>query len=108
MGLEQKFSAGIPLWRPLQGMKLNSFFRGPTNRDSLGRFRGLAALPNRTESRPLTGDSRKESPDRRYSAAADSEDLTATSEGLELAVDIMKSEIRGTISDLKRDPLKTP
>jgi hypothetical protein len=36
-----------------------------------------------------------------YSAAA-------TSAGFLLADDIMKSEMRGTISDLKRDPLKTP
>jgi hypothetical protein len=36
-----------------------------------------------------------------YSAAA-------TNFGLPLAADIMKSEMRGTISDLKREPLKTP
>ena len=35
-----------------------------------------------------------------YSAAA--------SEGFSFADDIMKSEMRGTISDLKREPLKTP
>ena len=28
--------------------------------------------------------------------------------GFPLAADIMKSEMRGTISDLKREPLKTP
>jgi hypothetical protein len=36
-----------------------------------------------------------------YSAAA-------TSEGFRFADETMKSEMRGTISDLKRDPLKTP
>ena len=36
-----------------------------------------------------------------YSAAT-------TSEGFAFADDIMKSEMRGTISDLKREPLKTP
>ena len=36
-----------------------------------------------------------------YSAAA-------ANEGFTLADDTMKSEIRGTISDLKREPLKTP
>jgi hypothetical protein len=36
-----------------------------------------------------------------YSAAA-------ANEGFGFAADIMKSEIRGTISDLKREPLKTP
>jgi hypothetical protein len=36
-----------------------------------------------------------------YSAAA-------ANESFGFAADIMKSEIRGTISDLKREPLKTP
>jgi hypothetical protein len=36
-----------------------------------------------------------------YSAAA-------ANDGFGFAADIMKSEIRGTISDLKREPLKTP
>ena len=36
-----------------------------------------------------------------YSAAA-------TNAGFLLAADSMKSEMRGTISDLKREPLKTP
>jgi hypothetical protein len=36
-----------------------------------------------------------------YSAAA-------ASEGFTFADDIMKSEMRGTISDLKREPLNTP
>jgi hypothetical protein len=31
-----------------------------------------------------------------------------TNEGFTFAADIMKSEMRGTISDLKREPLKTP
>jgi hypothetical protein len=38
---------------------------------------------------------------RRYSAAA-------ASDNLGLAADSMKSEMRGTISDLNREPLKTP
>jgi hypothetical protein len=36
-----------------------------------------------------------------YSAAAGNE-------GFAFAADTMKSEMRGTISDLKRDPLNTP
>ena len=36
-----------------------------------------------------------------YSAAA-------TNDGFMIAADAMKSEMRGTISDLKRDPLNTP
>jgi len=39
-----------------------------------------------------------------YSAAAANESF----KGFTLADDIMKSEMRGTISDLKREPLKTP
>ena len=39
----------------------------------------------------------------RYSAAA-----ASASFGFALAAESMKSEMRGTISDLKREPLKTP
>ena len=34
--------------------------------------------------------------------------LAAGNEGFAFAADTMKSEMRGTISDLKRDPLNTP
>ena len=40
-----------------------------------------------------------------YSAAATD---VATNDGFRFAADNMKSEMRGTISDLKREPLKTP
>jgi len=40
-------------------------------------------------------------PKQRYSAAK-------AREGFTLAADIMKSEIRGTISERKREPLNTP
>ena len=43
-----------------------------------------------------------------YSAAAANVAFTATNDGLAFAADMMKSEMRGTISDLNRDPLKTP
>ena len=41
-------------------------------------------------------------------SAADTEDFTATNVGFRFAADIMKSQMRGTISDLNREPLKTP
>ena len=43
-----------------------------------------------------------------YSAAPANELFTATSEGFTFAADTMKSEMRGTISDLNREPLNTP
>lgn len=43
-----------------------------------------------------------------FYSAAESEGFTETSEGFTFAADIMKSQMRGTISDLKREPLKTP
>jgi hypothetical protein len=46
-----------------------------------------------------------------YSAADTgdfTEDFTATNVGFRFAADIMKSQMRGTISDLNREPLKTP
>jgi hypothetical protein len=42
--------------------------------------------------------------DRAYSAA----EASVGFEGFTFAADIMKSEMRGTISDLKREPLNTP
>jgi hypothetical protein len=43
-----------------------------------------------------------------FYSAAEIEAFTETSEGFTFAADIMKSQMRGTISDLKREPLKTP
>ena len=45
---------------------------------------------------------------RAYSAAAANVGLSATKEGLVFAADRTKSDRRGTISDLNREPLKTP
>jgi len=49
----------------------------------------------------LIRDSRRDHTAAIYSAAA-------ANDGLMFADDTMKSEIRGTISDLKREPLNTP
>ena len=51
---------------------------------------------------------RRNDPNAAYSAAPNSEGFTETNEGFMFAADIMKSQMRGTISDLKREPLKTP
>jgi len=47
-------------------------------------------------------------PPGRYSAARTNVGLILAAEILVLAADIMKSEIRGTISERNRDPLNTP
>ena len=84
MGLEQKIWTENPTGTASKGLRHDSFFGGAGNPDFLGSIQGV------------TGP--RESP---YSAAA-------ANEGFALADDTMKSEIRGTISDLKREPLNTP
>jgi hypothetical protein len=79
-------------------MKLNSFLQSAQNRACAGRFRGDLfrldfAFPRRF---PCSYAKIKV-----YSAAY-------ASDGFMVAAEIMKSEIRGTISDLKREPLNTP
>ena len=102
MGPEQKKSDPKPPGRAAEGLIGNSFFRGPQNRAFRGSIQGVTPPSRikpdspsdrriRIESRQIAG----------YSAAK-------TNEGFTFAADIMKSEMRGTISDLKREPLKTP
>jgi hypothetical protein len=59
--------------------------------------------PRITRARLNPGQQREEGSEKQrlHSAAA-------TNDGFTFADDIMKSEMRGTISDLKREPLKTP
>ena len=45
---------------------------------------------------------------RRYSAARTNVGLVLAADAFGLAADIMKSEMRGTISERNRDPLNTP
>ena len=83
-------------------MKTTSFFDRALNPDLPGVFRGLSGGSNRhpAVAVPSSRDIRRiESRD--YSAAA-------ANSGFIFADDVMKSEIRGTISDLNREPLNTP
>jgi hypothetical protein len=83
-------------------MKQNSFFKTAMNPDFRGQFRGLTAQPNRRLNRASRGNEASAClKSRIYSAAA-------ANAGFAVADDTMKSEMRGTISDLKRDPLNTP
>ena len=88
LGLEPKILGGTGPQQPSQRMRIYSFLQSFANPDSLNQFRGLLAPSNRHQIR-------------RYSAAT-------TSFGLGLAADIMKSEMRGTISERNREPLNTP
>jgi hypothetical protein len=102
MGLEQKNLAGTGSGQAAQGLRLNSFLPVAVNQGFLRPIQGLTGL---IESAPDDPD-REPATTRIASIGAYS--AAAASEAFELAADIMKSEMRGTISDLKRDPLKTP
>jgi hypothetical protein len=88
MGLEPLIFAEIASGTVLQRLRSYSFFRATPNPDSTGGFRGL---PDSSNPHQLST----------YSAAA-------ANERFALADDTMKSEMRGTISDRKREPLNTP
>jgi hypothetical protein len=80
---------------------MNSLFGVSGNRISLFQFSGLPVSSNQDATfRPKTADSIWNPLQSSYSAAPAS--------GFTFAADAMKSEMRGTISDLKREPLKTP
>jgi len=83
-------------------MKLNSFLGGNHESGFLWANSGGYRPPNHYP-RIAISDQRSE---QRIECGAYS--AAAANEGLTLADDTMKSEIRGTISDLKREPLKTP
>jgi hypothetical protein len=79
----------------------SSFLREVLNQGFFGRIQGVTGPSNR---RRHLNRKRRFRIDRRigaYSAAA-------PKEAFAFADDTMKSEMRGTISDLKREPLKTP
>ena len=102
MGLEQNILAETGSPKASQGLSPSSLFQGAGIWISLGQFRGLPAPSNQADiliPQPSTLRS-KHSVDV-YSAAA-------AKDGFTFAADTMKSEIRGTISDLKREPLNTP
>jgi hypothetical protein len=86
-------------------MMPHSFFQSLANPGFSGLFRGLPLPPN--QGHDLDCKSFALNRDRQrvvYSAATTSEGF----EGFTFAADSMKSEMRGTISDLKREPLNTP
>ena len=83
-------------------MKINSFLQATMNPDFRGQFRGLSTRRIRAYHRAWRGKHIIAClKSRIYSAAA-------ANAGFAVADDTMKSEMRGTISDLKRDPLNTP
>jgi hypothetical protein len=102
MGLEQNISAETGSPGAPQGLSLSSLFQGPGIWISLGQFRGLPAPSNQADILI---------PHHRRCARNHSVDVysaAAAKDRFVLAADIMKSEILGTISDLKREPLNTP
>ena len=109
MGPEQINLGQIRPRLPAQRMSFSSFFQEVLNPEFQSQFRGLSGQPNRPLISLRRRRFRANAPESAfYSAAPGSEDFTATSTGLVLAADAMKSLMRGTISDLKREPLKTP
>ena len=84
-------------------MNYNSFLREPLNPNFFESIQWVTG-PTRIDLRISIANRRFPPINRKigaYSAAA-------TREGFGFADDMMKSEMRGTISDLKREPLKTP
>ena len=101
-GLEQKKPAAAGPQQPPQGLRANSFFQEPVNRVPFGSIQGLLGQSNQHRIADLKPAIRLRT--RKidaYSAAAAKVDFG-------FADDTMKSEMRGTISDLNREPLNTP
>jgi len=89
-------------------MRSYSFFPAVRNRGFPGRFRGLTDGRFGPQFELQIAIPRRKDPNDAYSAAPDNEAFTATNDGFRFAADIMKSQMRGTISDLNREPLNTP
>src|SRR2546430_17682029 len=101
MGWKPKIWTALGLPAPPKGLGPSSFLKTTRIQPSACLFRGLSAEPIRGRSDAERAYCAEKSFDRLYSAANASNDFG-------LAADIMKSEMRGTISDLKREPLNTP
>ena len=99
-GLNRKFWPRLSRNSP-QGLRANSFLREAVNQVSLGGFRGPLALNQTRIADPRPAIRHRTRKIDAYSAAA-------ASEAFGFADDTMKSEMRGTISDLNREPLNTP
>ena len=102
MGLEQKNFDGTGLADGLEELRLSSFLREASNPGFLPPIQGVNDRAESTAQSLMRGAPRIE---RR---SIDAYSAAATNEGFTFAADAMKSEMRGTISDLKREPLKTP
>ena|ERR1700693_2096668 len=101
MGLERKILDGTGLVRPPEGLRSYSFLQMAGNQGFPGSVQKATSPWIRA---PFTGTIDSASKSRVidvYSAAA-------ASEAFGLVADIMKSLMRGTISDLNREPLNTP
>jgi len=82
-------------------LRANSFFWKSRESGLFRRIPGVIGAAESTRHLDLTGDFASNREIDVYSAAA-------AKEAFGFADEIMKSEMRGTISDLKREPLKTP
>ena len=89
-------------------MRSHSFLPRAGNRGLRRPIQGVNAPPNRPQSWLSAAIRAERMLQATFYSAAEIEASTETSEGFTFAADIMKSQMRGTISDLKREPLKTP
>jgi hypothetical protein len=101
MGLEQRILAGTGPPGPLQGLSLYSFLQSAVNRGFFGSIQGVIDPSNRRDFYANASVRIEIVEIGVYSAAV-------ANVGFGFAADNMKSEMRGTISDLKREPLNTP
>ena len=102
MGSEVNFLAGSEPLLGAQGPNLNSSLHLARDSEFLGEIRRFPGPSNRTEvwDGPSKNDAALRFLPSSYSAAV--------CRSFGSAADSMKSLIRGTISDLKREPLNTP
>ena len=101
-GLEQKIPVAPAPQKLAQGLRINSFLREAVNRVPFGSIQGVLGTRIITES-PI-----QKSAIPHQSQNIDAYSAAAAREAFGFADDMMKSEMRGTISDLNREPLKTP
>jgi len=102
MGLEPRILVGTQHKEGPERLRLNSFFQEAANPAFLA---SIQRVNDRAESAPQ---SLCEPRSCYVAVRIDVYSAAATNAGFLLAADSMKSEMRGTISDLKREPLKTP
>ena len=102
MGSEQKILAGTAPPNAPQELRAGSFLWETVNRGFLGSIQGVTGRSNRQRYLDL-----KPTIPRR-NREIDAYSAAVANLAFGFADDIMKSEMRGTISDLKREPLKTP